>query len=154
MLCWTLQVAEQQGKYLARTFNALAKDPNAKIGPFSYKHMGSMASIGKYGNNMKNMECRTLPHVVTCFEDVYCVLRVAAQHSNLAGLGWAGLGWAVLSCAVLSAPSLAVKHSTTILLESIVSLCDVEHASGELHEWDLHRLATTHQFTRCKLAGN
>ncbi|KAL3148596.1 hypothetical protein ABBQ38_014024 [Trebouxia sp. C0009 RCD-2024] len=40
------QVAEQQGKYLARTFNALAKDPNAKIEPFSYKHLGSMASIG------------------------------------------------------------------------------------------------------------
>ena len=42
-----MQVAEQQGKYLARTFNALAKDPKAHIEPFNYKHLGSMASIGK-----------------------------------------------------------------------------------------------------------
>lgn len=42
-----MQVAEQQGKYLARTFNKLAKDPQAKAEPFSYKHMGSMASIGE-----------------------------------------------------------------------------------------------------------
>ncbi|DBB14410.1 hypothetical protein WJX82_007842 [Trebouxia sp. C0006] len=40
------QVAEQQGKYLAKAFNKLAKDPSAKIAPFNYKHMGSMASIG------------------------------------------------------------------------------------------------------------
>ena len=41
-----LQVAEQQGKYLAKAFNKLAKDPSAKIDPFNYRHMGSMASIG------------------------------------------------------------------------------------------------------------
>ena len=41
-----IQVAEQQGKYLARSFNALAKDANAHIEPFNYRHMGSMASIG------------------------------------------------------------------------------------------------------------
>ena len=42
-----IQVAEQQGKYLAKAFNKLAKDPSAKIAPFNYKHMGSMASIGR-----------------------------------------------------------------------------------------------------------
>ena len=41
-----IQVAEQQGKYLAKSFNALAKDANAHIEPFNYRHMGSMASIG------------------------------------------------------------------------------------------------------------
>lgn len=40
------QVAEQQGRYLAKQFNALAKDRNAEIKPFVYKHLGSMASIG------------------------------------------------------------------------------------------------------------
>jgi len=40
-------VAEQQGKYLAKAFNKLAKDPSANIEPFNYKHMGSMASIGR-----------------------------------------------------------------------------------------------------------
>lgn len=42
-----VQVAEQQGKYLARIFNKLAKDPSAKVDPFSYKYLGSMASIGR-----------------------------------------------------------------------------------------------------------
>ena len=40
-------MAEQQGKYLAKAFNKLAKDPSANIEPFDYKHMGSMASIGR-----------------------------------------------------------------------------------------------------------
>lgn len=52
---WCPQVAEQQGKYLARTFNALAKDPNAKIEPFSYKHLGSMASIGNTTKSYVNV---------------------------------------------------------------------------------------------------
>ena len=60
MLCLTVQVAEQQGKYLARTFTALAKDPNAKIEPFSYKHMGSMASIGEHGTLTQTQQGRGL----------------------------------------------------------------------------------------------
>lgn len=50
-----VQVAEQQGKYLARQFNSLAKDRNAKIEPFVYKHLGSMASIG---NTLQSL-CKT-----------------------------------------------------------------------------------------------
>ena len=93
MLCLTLQVAEQQGKYLARTFNALAKDPNAKIEPFSYKHMGSMASIGKCDTNMKTWNaglCHILPIAYRMF---HCEMHVGAKHSSFC--------CAVLCCAVL-----------------------------------------------------
>lgn len=57
---WCTQVAEQQGKYLARTFNALAKDPNARIEPFNYKHLGSMASIGNTTKTYINCYCYML----------------------------------------------------------------------------------------------
>ncbi|PSC72864.1 internal alternative NAD(P)H-ubiquinone oxidoreductase mitochondrial-like [Micractinium conductrix] len=41
------QVAEQQGKYLARVLNAAAGRLEARESPaFVYKHMGSMASVG------------------------------------------------------------------------------------------------------------
>ncbi|KAK9843007.1 hypothetical protein WJX74_005543 [Apatococcus lobatus] len=43
------QVAEQQGKYLARVLNAKAKggQPSAaQLSPFRYRHMGSMATTG------------------------------------------------------------------------------------------------------------
>lgn len=41
------QVAEQQGKYLARVLNASARSLEAQEPPpFAYKHLGSMASIG------------------------------------------------------------------------------------------------------------
>lgn len=44
------QVAEQQGKYLARVLNTSAAqlDP-AEPAPFQYRHMGSMASLGEWG---------------------------------------------------------------------------------------------------------
>jgi hypothetical protein len=46
-LC-TPQVAEQQGKYLARCLNAAAgKLEAAEAPPFAYKHLGSMASVGE-----------------------------------------------------------------------------------------------------------
>lgn len=42
------QVAEQQGKYLARVLNAQAGQLEAREAePFKYRHLGSMASIGK-----------------------------------------------------------------------------------------------------------
>lgn len=40
-----LQVAEQQGKYLAATLNAIAKHGTSPK-PFQYKHMGAMATLG------------------------------------------------------------------------------------------------------------
>eukprot|EP01025_Chloroclados_australasicus_P067241 TRINITY_DN9298_c0_g1_i1.p1 TRINITY_DN9298_c0_g1~~TRINITY_DN9298_c0_g1_i1.p1 ORF type:complete len:583 (+),score=66.39 TRINITY_DN9298_c0_g1_i1:182-1750(+) len=44
------QVAEQQGRYLARTLNKEARsiEPHA-IEPFEYRHLGSMATVGDYG---------------------------------------------------------------------------------------------------------
>ncbi|KAH1056136.1 hypothetical protein J1N35_034201 [Gossypium stocksii] len=51
------QVAERQGKYLVEVFNRMAKEDGAKAfsvkdmslgDPFVYKHLGSMASVGRY----------------------------------------------------------------------------------------------------------
>jgi len=49
------QVAERQGKYLAHSLNKLAKSGHARAGsgtsplePFVYKHLGSMATVGRY----------------------------------------------------------------------------------------------------------
>lgn len=51
------QVAEQQGKYLASMINRMGKEggghansaKNMNLGnPFIYKHLGSMATIGRY----------------------------------------------------------------------------------------------------------
>lgn len=51
------QVAERQGKYLAKSLNQLGKAgggransaANIDMGePFVYKHLGSMATIGRY----------------------------------------------------------------------------------------------------------
>lgn len=44
MLPATAQVAAQEGKYLAKQFNAMAK--NEPIVPFKYHHLGSFAYIG------------------------------------------------------------------------------------------------------------
>ena len=42
-----VQVAEQQGRYLARVLNAQAGQLEAaEAQPFQYRHLGSMASIG------------------------------------------------------------------------------------------------------------
>ncbi len=44
-----IQVAEQQGKYLARLLNSKAKGVDltaSKLAPFRYRHMGSMATTG------------------------------------------------------------------------------------------------------------
>lgn len=48
-----LQVAEQQGRYLARILNKVAADETRQTQPsteptFQYKHLGSMASIGRH----------------------------------------------------------------------------------------------------------
>ena len=41
------QVAEQQGKYLARCLNAEAKSGDKSTPPpFQYRHLGSMATVG------------------------------------------------------------------------------------------------------------
>lgn len=44
------QVAEQQGKYLAKLLNAMAKNPDylKTAQPFKYVHLGSMASVGNW----------------------------------------------------------------------------------------------------------
>ena len=44
-----MQVAEQQGKYLARVLNAAAGrlEAGREAEPFKYRHLGSMASIGE-----------------------------------------------------------------------------------------------------------
>lgn len=51
------QVAERQGKYLVEVFNRMAKEDGGKAfsvkdmslgDPFVYKHLGSMASVGRY----------------------------------------------------------------------------------------------------------
>ena len=51
------QVAERQGKYLVELFNRIGKENGGKawsgkdIGmgePFVYRHLGSMASVGRY----------------------------------------------------------------------------------------------------------
>lgn len=47
------QVAEQQGRYLAKLLNKLAADESGKVCPstepgFRYMHLGSMASIGRH----------------------------------------------------------------------------------------------------------
>lgn len=57
MVCG-LQVAERQGKYLAKSLNAMAKQGAGHAGavsvdldigkPFVYKHAGSMATVGQY----------------------------------------------------------------------------------------------------------
>lgn len=52
-----LQVAERQGKYLLELFNRIGKHDGGKAfsakdsvlgDPFVYKHLGSMASVGRY----------------------------------------------------------------------------------------------------------
>lgn len=48
-----MQVAEQQGRYLAKLLNKVAADEDGKIDPssekgFQYMHLGSMASIGRH----------------------------------------------------------------------------------------------------------
>lgn len=52
-----LQVAERQGKYLAELFRKIGKENGGKAGcaadiplgdPFIYRHLGSMASVGRY----------------------------------------------------------------------------------------------------------
>lgn len=50
------QVAERQGKYLGESLNKLGKQGHGRAGagtpfvvdPFVYKHLGSMASVGRY----------------------------------------------------------------------------------------------------------
>lgn len=51
------QVAERQGKYLMELFNKIGKQNEGKAlsaqniplgDPFVYKHLGSMASVGRY----------------------------------------------------------------------------------------------------------
>lgn len=51
------QVAERQGKYLAKSLNRLGKAGGGRANsaadidlgePFVYKHLGSMATIGRY----------------------------------------------------------------------------------------------------------
>ena len=52
-----LQVAERQGKYLLELFNKIGKHDGGKAlsakdiplgDPFVYKHLGSMATVGRY----------------------------------------------------------------------------------------------------------
>lgn len=52
-----LKVAERQGKYLAALLNKIGREGGARAGsakefelgaPFVYKHLGSMATIGRY----------------------------------------------------------------------------------------------------------
>jgi NADH:ubiquinone reductase (non-electrogenic) len=48
-----MQVAEQQGRYLARLLNKVAADVEGRTQPsaepgFRYMHLGSMASIGRH----------------------------------------------------------------------------------------------------------
>lgn len=52
-----MKVAERQGKYLATLLNKVGKEGGARAGsakdldlgePFVYKHLGSMATIGRY----------------------------------------------------------------------------------------------------------
>ena len=54
---WILKVAERQGKYLAALLNKIGKEGGGRAGsgkdlelgdPFVYKHLGSMATIGRY----------------------------------------------------------------------------------------------------------
>lgn len=54
---YMIQVAERQGKYLVESFNRAAKQGAGKASsgkgiplgdPFVYKHLGSMASVGRY----------------------------------------------------------------------------------------------------------
>lgn len=51
------QVAEREGKYLVELFNRIGKENGGKAlsakdiplgDPFVYKHLGSMASVGRY----------------------------------------------------------------------------------------------------------
>lgn len=41
-----LQVAEQQGKYLAKSFNAKAASKSEATKPFVWKRLGAMATLG------------------------------------------------------------------------------------------------------------
>lgn len=54
---YIFQVAERQGKYLVDSFNRVGKQGAGKASsgkdiplgdPFVYKHLGSMASVGRY----------------------------------------------------------------------------------------------------------
>ena len=54
-LCGNVQVAEQQGKYLAKQLNIeawaqKAKDKPPEWTPFKYRHLGSMALVGEAGH--------------------------------------------------------------------------------------------------------
>ena len=42
----TAQVASQQGEYLAKRLNGLARQPDATDAPFNYRHLGQLAYIG------------------------------------------------------------------------------------------------------------
>ena len=77
-LCGNVQVAEQQGKYLAKQLNIearaqKAKDKPPEWSPFKYHHLGSMALVGEAGQYaspgiLRNTETRVpgLMLLVTC----------------------------------------------------------------------------------------
>jgi len=58
LICyWSIKVAEREGKYLANLLNAIGKANGGRANsakeielgvPFVYKHLGSMATIGRY----------------------------------------------------------------------------------------------------------
>ena len=72
-VCEMPQVAEQQGKYLAKCLNDEARGHDGPQKPFVYHHLGSMASLGAHACllmfvlGLTACHTRLQPHALTDF---------------------------------------------------------------------------------------
>lgn len=73
---WFDQVAERQGKYLAGLLNRLGKEGGGRANsakdmnlgdPFMYKHLGSMATVGRYKALVDLRESKVFIILWKCF---------------------------------------------------------------------------------------
>jgi hypothetical protein len=90
------QVAERQGKYIAKALNKLAKEGEGHAGahrtpadPFVYRHLGSMATVGRYKALVdvreSNVSLRNTDHVtyfVVFFGLSHCKDTGSVDHST------------------------------------------------------------------------
>lgn len=88
-----VQVAERQGKYLAKELNRMIKDGGGHAGntgivespPFVYKHLGSMASVGRYKAlvDLRQSKVRFLPFPnITLNSFLAVIIMLLNSHSG------------------------------------------------------------------------
>ena len=71
----TAQVASQQGAYLAKRLNALAKGKQSVADkPFHFKFLGLMTYIGSYKSIMVHL------YIVTCLDEHIFTIKIRIHH--------------------------------------------------------------------------